>query len=233
MIIACPHCSTRFDVNAAALPPAGRKVKCARCGHVWVQRPAQPAAADDEPMPAEAAAIVAPEPAKAPREPRPEATPEMIWAGTDIPPRRPSYGAYWAVGVASIVVLFAASFAYRTEIAAAVPMMGKVYAMIGFPVDTTGLELTIEAKAMNESSQGGASTLLVTGVIANVTSEERPVPQISATLYAEDKRELHSWTFDPGVTSLKPGETHAFKQELAQPPPDTYQVYAHFADTDG
>ena len=35
MIIACPSCETRFEVNAAAFPPGGRKVKCARCAHVW------------------------------------------------------------------------------------------------------------------------------------------------------------------------------------------------------
>lgn len=36
MIITCPNCTTRFDVAEQALDrPGGRKVKCARCAHVW------------------------------------------------------------------------------------------------------------------------------------------------------------------------------------------------------
>ena len=35
---------------------------------------------------------------------------------------------------------------------------------------------------------------------------------------------------DSGIATLKPGETRDFQQVLAQPPAETYQVYAHFAD---
>jgi predicted Zn finger-like uncharacterized protein len=37
MIVSCPSCATRYDLPAAALGGAGRKVKCAKCGHNWVQ----------------------------------------------------------------------------------------------------------------------------------------------------------------------------------------------------
>jgi predicted Zn finger-like uncharacterized protein len=39
MIITCPNCETRFNVNPAALVPDGRAVKCMRCGHTWTERP--------------------------------------------------------------------------------------------------------------------------------------------------------------------------------------------------
>jgi len=39
MIIACPSCSTRFKLDAARIPSKGAKVRCANCGHVWLQRP--------------------------------------------------------------------------------------------------------------------------------------------------------------------------------------------------
>ncbi|HEY8594450.1 MAG TPA: MJ0042-type zinc finger domain-containing protein [Devosiaceae bacterium] len=35
MIIACPHCDTRYDVSAETLGSAGRQVQCARCGKAW------------------------------------------------------------------------------------------------------------------------------------------------------------------------------------------------------
>lgn len=39
MIITCPSCSTRYPVDAASFAPAGRKVRCAKCGHNWHQAP--------------------------------------------------------------------------------------------------------------------------------------------------------------------------------------------------
>ena len=38
MIIECPACTTRYDIKAD-LPPAGRTVRCAKCGTVWRAMP--------------------------------------------------------------------------------------------------------------------------------------------------------------------------------------------------
>ncbi len=35
MIIVCPECSTKFDVNSDRIPDGGAKVRCARCKHVF------------------------------------------------------------------------------------------------------------------------------------------------------------------------------------------------------
>src|SRR5579872_5537623 len=37
MILTCPSCATRYQADAAKFLPAGRNVKCAKCGHVWHQ----------------------------------------------------------------------------------------------------------------------------------------------------------------------------------------------------
>ncbi|MGH7095153.1 MAG: zinc-ribbon domain-containing protein, partial [Stellaceae bacterium] len=40
MIVTCPECATRYRVADDALDaPHGRRVRCARCGHVWLHRP--------------------------------------------------------------------------------------------------------------------------------------------------------------------------------------------------
>lgn len=36
MIIACPECSTKFNVDSDRIPDAGAKVRCARCKHVFL-----------------------------------------------------------------------------------------------------------------------------------------------------------------------------------------------------
>lgn len=41
MIIACEKCSTRFQLDAARVPATGVKVRCSRCRHAFVVRPAE------------------------------------------------------------------------------------------------------------------------------------------------------------------------------------------------
>ncbi len=38
MHIVCPNCGTSYDVDAAALGPAGRSVRCVRCRETWLAR---------------------------------------------------------------------------------------------------------------------------------------------------------------------------------------------------
>ena len=40
MILTCPNCLTRYQADAAKIPATGRKVRCAKCAHVWHQVPA-------------------------------------------------------------------------------------------------------------------------------------------------------------------------------------------------
>lgn len=90
MIVACPSCQTRFKLDPVKLQPVGRHVRCAKCGHRWLQLPEgmeppaglmppsleDPAApsipeppseppADQAPPPVQTAAAEAEEPAKA------------------------------------------------------------------------------------------------------------------------------------------------------------------------
>src|SRR5258708_5032755 len=37
MILTCPQCATRYQVDANKFPASGRNVRCAKCGHVWHQ----------------------------------------------------------------------------------------------------------------------------------------------------------------------------------------------------
>src|SRR5262245_29200165 len=39
MIITCPACSTRYSMDPLSLGPEGRRVRCAKCKHVWQQMP--------------------------------------------------------------------------------------------------------------------------------------------------------------------------------------------------
>ena len=52
MILTCPACGTQYVVKDGAIPPGGRKVRCASCRHSWHQ---DPEPAETLELPAEAA----------------------------------------------------------------------------------------------------------------------------------------------------------------------------------
>jgi predicted Zn finger-like uncharacterized protein len=61
MILTCPNCSTRYQADATRFPLAGRKVRCAKCAHVWHQLPPAPEPEPELAIVAAQASAVAPE----------------------------------------------------------------------------------------------------------------------------------------------------------------------------
>ena len=47
MRLICPNCDAQYEVDDAAIPPAGRDVQCSSCGHAWFQTQADPDRAAD------------------------------------------------------------------------------------------------------------------------------------------------------------------------------------------
>ena len=72
VIVACPSCEARFNLDPAKLLPAGRNVRCAKCGHRWRQMPEGMEAA------AEPVALEPPGPVPSIPEPAPEPAPEPV-----------------------------------------------------------------------------------------------------------------------------------------------------------
>jgi predicted Zn finger-like uncharacterized protein len=94
VIVACPSCQTRFQLDPAKLQPVGRHVRCAKCANRWLQLPEgmEPPAAFFGPDTTEPAAP-APESAEPVGPPNPEpALPEPPVDGETQPESGPETG---------------------------------------------------------------------------------------------------------------------------------------------
>ncbi len=242
MILTCPECATRYQTDAAQFMPEGRKVRCAKCGHVWFQAPPQPEQEvqfvpkeePQQPHQPEYEEPTQPEPvysqrvAYAPPEPVYEEDEEIAAPRPRILER---LGA--ALGWAALVgILFAVGWVgirFRQDVASLWPQSSSLYAAIGLRVNTRGIQIIKEPARFE--TENGQVVLLVTGKLANITSHELTVPMIRASLTDDDRRhELCHWSFSPNVPTLKPGQVITFHTRFPNPPLTARNIYLRFAE---
>jgi predicted Zn finger-like uncharacterized protein len=197
MILACPACRTRYQVDDRALArPAGRTVRCANCGHSWqhlMPPPAPPRLAREAlpPMP-DAPALAA--------------TPRAAIIAPPTPRRRRGAG----LGTLLIILLLAGAVAGayfgRERIIASWPQAARVYALVGLSDEAPGAGLDIA----NVTSTRNVDGLIVEGDITNRTLVPRPVPQLRVVLRDTALKEVAVKIVDPPKPRLLPGETAHF-----------------------
>jgi hypothetical protein len=120
---------------------------------------------------------------------------------------------------ALVVLLTAAAIAGRNQIAARLPAAASVYQRLGLSLELPlGMEFR-ELSSARRLSQG-KPVLVVTGKIANITSQRRDVPPLRVALLDADRRELEHGLFDPPQKALGPGGAARFEVELGTPPPE-------------
>ncbi|MGD0190468.1 MAG: DUF3426 domain-containing protein [Rhizomicrobium sp.] len=229
MILTCPQCATRYQTDSAQFGAAGRKVRCAKCGHVWHQAPEaalepEPVFApieDVEPPPAShphRAAYAPPHEFTAPSD---GAAPAFL-AAEDAPRIRVDIAgalrssAPWAALAAFVFVIGWSAVRFRQDIAIVWPQTATFYRAIGKPVNTTGL--AVKDLSYKNESENGQEVLAITGRVTNVTTHELTVPPIRVTLTDDDRRVVYDWSFSAGVATLAGGKSVAFVTKLASPP---------------
>jgi predicted Zn finger-like uncharacterized protein len=247
MILTCPSCSTRYSVDAAKFPPAGRTVRCAKCGHSWFQagEPAEaaepaivepsgqvfvPQAVQDSRAasdPADDVASIA-----APFAPASASLSRNTVIVEDKPQGRlgPRLAlvAGWVGLVAVILVIGFAAVRYRQDIASIWPQSAGVYSALGLPVNASGIDF--RKVEYRRESEDGQVVLAVSGQIVNAGRRELPVPQtVRVTLSDASNHELYHWTFKPNAQILAPGQAIKFVTRLASPPAAARHLEVRFA----
>jgi predicted Zn finger-like uncharacterized protein len=252
MILTCPACATRYQVDEAKFPPEGRQVRCVKCGHAWHQGALTPEASEAASEP-KAAPTMAAEPRGAdafstPAESVPE--PPEKQAADPVHPRayattrafapaaekgeRMGWGARialafgWLGLIAMILLIGYAAVRYREEITLLWPQSAGVYTSLGMKVNARGLDF--DKVDYHRESEDGQVVLAVTGRIVNNGSRELPVPQsVRVTLSDVANHELYHWNFPPSAQTLKPGQSVPFITRLSSPPAAARHLEVRFA----
>jgi predicted Zn finger-like uncharacterized protein len=222
MILTCPQCATRYQTDTSLFAPPGRKVKCAKCGHVWLQAapPLEPdvgAAAESQPQPVQEPALRAGEASESVPGDFRQYTPLRPSLETRSP-WLPRLGlALGWLGLAAIILLVGWSAdVYRQQIASLWPQSASLYSALGLKVNARGID--IRDVAYRIEKQDGQSVLAVSGALVNITRRELTVPPVNVVLTDDDKRTLYQWSFSSGAETLKPGQYVSFNTQLPNPP---------------
>jgi predicted Zn finger-like uncharacterized protein len=227
MLLTCPACSAQYKVQDNAIPPLGRNVRCAACGHSWLQTPdpgvlaafeAKKAARQQE----EAAAKAKPPP------PAPHAKMRKRTLDNIVLTHRLAAGIAW--GVAGLIALGAGTYAvmHRTDIVRAWPKSASAFALIGFKANLYGVDISrVQARAL-ETDKG--PRIVVGGVLRNVSRKTEAVPLLRVSLIDTKGIEKASWMFDPGVTSLDAGKFKGFETGKTNPPRGQLKAVVTFAE---
>ncbi|ONG49023.1 hypothetical protein BKE38_21240 [Pseudoroseomonas deserti] len=134
MRIECPDCAAAYDVPEA-LVALGREVRCVRCAHAWVPRPAAAPVATAAGVPAEASmeAEGLPLRTEAPRLPPASARVEEHLPAVIPPPPRRSRAPVVLAWIASLLAVGGAGFAlwhYRLDVVSAWPPSARLFGWI-------------------------------------------------------------------------------------------------------
>lgn len=238
MILSCPSCSTRYLLDPALIGPDGREVRCAKCGHQWIEKlPPEP---PPEPI-AEPVFETVPEQARAPepeQEPQPEndavpAEAEEVTYESNLPvvspptPRRTSPVA-WAL-LALLIGLFVGGVVMRQEIVALWPATARLYDRLGLGAPAYDTVLAVRNATSTLQEEDGKPVLVLRGEVVNISSVVQSVPSLRTSL-RENGREVQGWVFQAAQSRLLPGEAASFVTRFKDPAPGATELTITFTD---
>lgn len=246
MLIVCPSCASRYELDGAKLGPDGRKVRCASCQTLWhvapePELPEVPSAEETQALLndelAQAAAIEAQVSALA-AENGAEAEEETV-----TPPGRGKRGTRGAspkdgqaragaIAIAATLslaglVLLGALVWQRDRAVGAAPQLASLFEALGFSVNVRGLKLSAVESGLVEDLAG--RFLVVEGDVTNITRGSARVPPIEVAVMDAAGQTLYRWKTDPPRSELEPSELMRFRARLAAPPATGQSVRVRFA----
>jgi len=124
------------------------------------------------------------------------------------------------IGIAAAVLVLAVVaglFFGRGFITGMWPGAAGIYAMVGFGGEELGAGLEIRDVASARTVEGGVDALVVSGVVTNVSKDDRQVPMLRVALLDGNGVEVQHVVAAPLKNRLPAGQNIAFKAHLPEP----------------
>jgi len=222
MIVTCSACKTRYLTDPAALGAIGRMVRCAKCGHTWMQTP--PA---DLPRRVDVISPSSGQPDLSP--------PRFNLPAPYIPPprRRSRVRTALAVAAAAVIAAVGAGYFARSQIIETWPSAKRVYDLIGGLVETSRSTLDVGNLQIVRQPVGGMEVLVLQGEITNRGQQPQAVPTLRVTLFDGNGKGIMDWTFASDAIVLQPGETGRFRTQAIRPPNGFGRTAVTFVENGG
>jgi hypothetical protein len=139
------------------------------------------------------------------------------------------------IGIAAVVVLIAlgaGAFFGRSFIINLWPGAAEIYSMVSIGGDELGAGLDIRDVKSSREVESGVDVLVVRGVVANITEEDRMVPMIRVALYDGAGEEVQHVLATPLKNRLQPGTTIGFSAKLSEPSALARRLEVTFSEPD-
>ena len=216
MILSCPNCSAKFMVDASALGPTGRQVRCGRCKESWFQGPAEPEAIKLE--------ETIPEFIIRPR------TPGSNLPAIKPPPRRNLRAFGWVLLVLLVVGALAAAWYHRDTLASRIQGLDSLISGVLGP-DALGSRAALEIPRDRIAFSRDGTALVVNGVIVNNSDSERDVPELQLVLGAASGETVATHGFSARAGRVPARGSVAYETRIENVPPAAETMTVRFART--
>ena len=199
MIVSCPECNKRYQVESGLIPDPGRQVRCASCGHVWLQQSDVVERISQNPRVQGLKNVTAN--AKTTHQ-------RKIW--------KPLLG-WGSFGIAAIA-LIGFILLNQSTFTTYFPQSKKIYSMLGVSSPILGEGLAITDTKITETSEGH---FIVKGNVLNISDQVRELTPLhikalgpdNACKNPDEQRNcvMKLWQLTLDHQSLLPGEQVPFE----------------------
>lgn len=228
MIVSCPSCATRYDLPNSHFAAEGTMIKCAGCGHSWLEaRAIEAPSYSARNLPAVVEHDVAPD----------DEIRRLVEASREAQDsfaakrkeRRKRLAAWAAFAVVAVSPL-AMAMTFPEQVVRIAPASVSAFNAVGRDINIYGLD--VRRVEMQHILQNGTRVLTIKGEIANITGGERKIPSLRFGLRDGSGKEVYQWTLDSGARPLRAGESTSFVTRVASPPETAKDVQIRFAHAD-
>jgi len=240
MILTCPSCATSYFTPDEAIGANGRRVRCRTCAHTWH------ASLVEEPLelsePPESASALAPQAGSGSGFGKREEAPESL-AETPAPElpkafraraeeqrrvrRAATHGVVWAGLASAFVAILGAAWLFRVEVVDIYPRAAAAYAMVGSPVNRTGL--TFEAMSIKVAPYDPGK-VIVSGAIRNIREREIVAPSVRVALLDAHGAEIGFRIIPIDTAPVLPGGVQGFAAVVPDPGARIVGIGVDFVD---